>query len=90
MLAMGICPLWWSQLSERSGRRTVYIISFSLFVIFSVCSALAVDIGMLIAFRVLSGGAASSVQAVGAGTIADIWEVKERGRAMGWFYLGPL
>lgn len=45
---------------------------------------------MLIAFRVLSGAAASSVQAVGAGTIADIWEVKQRGRAMGWFYLGPL
>ncbi|KAL8648256.1 MAG: hypothetical protein Q9210_005096 [Variospora velana] len=27
---------------------------------------------------------------VGAGTIADIWEVKERGNAMGIFYLGPL
>ena len=40
--------------------------------------------------RMLSGGAAASVQAVGAGTIADIWEVKERGRAMGIFYLGPL
>ena len=30
------------------------------------------------------------MQAVGAGTIADIWEVKERGKAMGIFYLGPL
>lgn len=28
--------------------------------------------------------------AVGSGTIADIWEVKERGQAMGYFYLGPL
>lgn len=28
--------------------------------------------------------------AVGAGTIADIWEVRERGQAMGVFYLGPL
>lgn len=45
---------------------------------------------MLIVFRVLSGGAAASVQAVGAGTIADIWESRERGRAMGFFYLGPL
>jgi len=45
---------------------------------------------MLIVFRVLSGGAAASVQAVGAGTIADVWETKERGRAMGIFYLGPL
>lgn len=28
--------------------------------------------------------------AVGAGTIADIWVVRERGRAVGFFYLGPL
>jgi len=40
--------------------------------------------------RVISGGAAASVQAVGAGTIADIWEPAERGKAMGIFYLGPL
>lgn len=38
----------------------------------------------------LSGGAAASVQAVGAGTIADCWETKQRGKAMGIFYLGPL
>jgi MFS family permease len=45
---------------------------------------------MLIIMRILSGGAAASVQAVGAGTIADMWEPRERGRAMGIFYLGPL
>ncbi|KAL8960715.1 MAG: hypothetical protein Q9183_005418 [Haloplaca sp. 2 TL-2023] len=45
---------------------------------------------MLIVMRLLSGGAAASVQAVGAGTIADIWEVHERGHAMSIFYLGPL
>lgn len=45
---------------------------------------------MLIVMRMLAGGAAASVQAVGAGTIADIWESRERGRAMGVFYLGPL
>ncbi|KAK0719530.1 major facilitator superfamily transporter [Lasiosphaeris hirsuta] len=45
---------------------------------------------MLIVMRILGGGASASVQAVGAGTIADIWEPSERGRAMGIFYLGPL
>ncbi|KAK5987072.1 MFS transporter OpS2 [Cladobotryum mycophilum] len=48
------------------------------------------NIAMLIVFRVCSGGASASVQAVGAGTIADIWESRERGRAMSLFYLGPL
>ena len=45
---------------------------------------------MLIVMRMLSGGASASVQAVGAGTIADLWDTHERGRAMGIFYLGPL
>lgn len=45
---------------------------------------------MLIVMRMLSGGASASVQAVGAGTIADLWDTHERGRAMTTFYLGPL
>ncbi|KAJ5766820.1 Major facilitator superfamily domain general substrate transporter [Penicillium nucicola] len=36
------------------------------------------------------GGAAVSVQCVGAGTVSDIWDPKVRGRAMGIFQLGPL
>ena len=90
MLSMAIFPLWWSSFSERLGRRTIYITSFSLFVVFAVLAAISTSINMLIVFRVFSGGAAASVQAVGAGTIADIWESRERGRAMGLFYLGPL
>jgi multidrug resistance protein len=79
-----------SSFSETLGRRTIYIVSFTLFVIFSVLSAVSVNISMLIVMRVLGGGASASVQAVGAGTIADIWEPAERGLAMGVFYLGPL
>lgn len=90
MLSMAVFPLWWSSFSERLGRRTIYIASFILFVVFAILSAVSNSIAMLIVVRTLSGGAAASVQAVGAGSIADIWEVKERGRAMGIFYLGPL
>lgn len=90
MLSMSIFPLWWSSFSETLGRRTIYLSSFILFIVFGVLSAVATNISMLIVMRVLSGGASASVQAVGGGTIADIWEVKERGRAMGIFYLGPL
>jgi multidrug resistance protein len=90
MLSMSIFPLWWSSFSETLGRRTIYLISFALFVVWSVISAISRSIGMLIVMRILGGGAAASVQAVGAGTIADIWEPRERGRAMGIFYLGPL
>lgn len=90
MLAMSIFPLWWSSFSETAGRRTIYITSFVLFVLWAILSAVSNNISMLIVMRTLVGGSSASVQAVGAGTIADIWEVKERGRAMGLFYLGPL
>jgi hypothetical protein len=90
MLAMGIFPLWWSSFSETGGRRTIYIISFTLFLLFAVLSAVSTNISMLVVVRTFSGGASASVQAVGAGTIADLWEPKERGRALGLFYLGPL
>lgn len=90
MLSMAIFPLWWSAFSETSGRRTIYLVSFALFALFGVLSAVSNNIAMLIVMRMLTGGAAASVQAVGAGTIADLWEPFERGRAMGIFYLGPL
>ncbi len=51
---------------------------------------MSVNVTMLLVFRTLSGGVAASVQSVGAGTIADVWEPKERGKAMGIFFLGPL
>ena len=88
MLSMSIFPLWWSSLSETFGRRAVYLTSFSTFVIWNALAAESTSIGMLIAMRILGGGSSAAVQAVGAGTIADIWESKERGRAMGIFFLG--
>ena len=90
MLSMSIFPLWWSSFSETLGRRTIYLVSFALFTIWNIVAAESTSITMLIIMRVLGGGSAASVQAVGAGTIADIWEPYERGNAMGVFFLGPL
>ncbi|KAI9739613.1 MAG: hypothetical protein M1834_006331 [Cirrosporium novae-zelandiae] len=90
MLSMSIFPLWWSSFSESLGRRTIYLVSFALYLVFNVLSAIANSIAMLIVMRMLAGGASASVQAVGAGTISDMFYPEERGRAMGIFYLGPL
>ncbi|KAJ9090969.1 hypothetical protein QFC19_009315 [Naganishia cerealis] len=90
LLALGIFPMWWSTFSERFGRRSIYIISFTLFCCFSIGAALSPTVQALIGFRVLCGMASSSVQAVGAGTVGDLYSQHERGRAMGVFYLGPL
>ena len=67
MLSMSIWPLWWSSFSEAAGRRTIYIISFAMFTVFGILSAVSRNVVMLIIMRMLNGGAAASVQAVGAG-----------------------
>ncbi|KAJ5496625.1 Major facilitator superfamily domain general substrate transporter [Penicillium fimorum] len=61
LLAMAFTPIWWSALSEKHGRRTTYLLSFSLFFVFSCISAVSANVAMLIVFRVPSDGAAASV-----------------------------
>lgn len=90
LITLGVIPLWWSSLSERHGRRSIYIVSFIMYLCFTIGCAMAPNVNTLIGFRVLSGGCAASVQSVGAGTIGDLYPVTQRGAAMGVFYLGPL
>ncbi|KAH3674248.1 hypothetical protein WICMUC_003406 [Wickerhamomyces mucosus] len=90
LLSLGVFPLWWSSFSETLGRRSVYVVSFTLLIAFCIGCALAPTINSLIGFRILAGACSASVQSVGAGTIADLFKPEERGRALGLYYLGPL
>lgn len=90
LISLGVFPLWWSSLCDRIGRRTVYVISFLWFFVFSIACAVAPNVGALVVLRLLAGVGASAVQACGAGTIADLYIQEERGQALGVFYLGPL
>jgi MFS family permease len=62
LLSMSIFPLWWSSFSERLGRRTIYLVSFTLFLLWTVLAAVSTNISMLVVMRMLGGGAAASVQ----------------------------
>lgn len=90
MLSLAIFPIWWASLSEVFGRRSIYIVSFALFIVFAALCAISTSITMLSIMRIFCAGAAASMQTVGAGTIADIWVPEERGKAMSFFYVGPL
>ncbi|KGO76907.1 Major facilitator superfamily domain, general substrate transporter [Penicillium italicum] len=89
-LAVAITPLWWSHLAEMYGRRLVYILSFFLLGVFSILAAISPNIGMFIAMRLLGSASSASLQAVSAGTISDMFETHDRGKAMGAFMLGPM
>ncbi|EAW08784.1 MFS transporter [Aspergillus clavatus NRRL 1] len=87
-------PLLWSPLSEIIGRQPVYIISLALYTIFQIPCALSPNIGGLLVCRFLSGVFASSGLSLAGGTIADIWNLEDRGMAIAYFaaapYCGPV
>ena len=60
-----------------------------IFFIFSIACALAQDTAQLAVFRFLSGLGGGAPLAIGAGVLADMWEAKERGKAVAIFSLGP-
>lgn len=76
-------PPLFSPLSEMAGRRIVLQLSFFVFTIFSVASALAPSWPSLIGFRFLAGTFASAPISVVGGLYADLYyDPVERGRAI--------
>lgn len=59
--ATALFPLMWASFGDKFGRRPVYLVSFLISVIGSICCALSVNVGMLIAFRAVSAIGSSSV-----------------------------
>ncbi|KAK9765776.1 Dityrosine transporter 1 [Basidiobolus ranarum] len=90
MLFSGLGPLFWAPVSERHGRRIVYLLSIVLFAIASVLCAISKNIIMFIVMRILQSSGSSAAMVVGAGSISDLFELQERGTAMGLFFVGPL
>ncbi|SAM09422.1 hypothetical protein [Absidia glauca] len=86
----GIAPLGWASLSEKYGKRLVYIASSFLYVIATVGCALSPSVGFFIFARIFQSIGSSASQAVGAGTIADLFTTEKRGNAMGCFFMGIL
>jgi multidrug resistance protein len=94
VFGFAVGPLLWSPLSEIIGRRPVYIISLALYTIFNIPCALSPNIGGLLVCRFLCGVFSSSGLSLAGGTIADIWNIEERGMAIAYFaaapYCGPV
>ncbi|KAF8517403.1 vacuolar DHA amino acid exporter [Hysterangium stoloniferum] len=90
ILAQGIVPLFWSAVSEIRGRKFVYLISISLYVIGCGVAGSANTMNVLTGMRILQGTGGSAVLAIGAATLADIYEPRERGTVVGIYFAAPL
>ncbi|KAJ6520630.1 major facilitator superfamily domain-containing protein [Mycena vulgaris] len=86
----GFMPLLWSAISEVKGRKLVYVVSIAIFTAGSVVVATSKTIALVIAFRCIQATGSSAVMAIGAATLADIFDPVERGTKMGVYYMAPL
>jgi multidrug resistance protein len=87
---LGIGPLLLAPLSETFGRRKIYLFCFSIFALLQIPTALAPNVGCLIAVRSVSGFFGSVGIANGGGTISDMFIPDQRAGVFGWYLLGPL
>lgn len=71
------------RLSDMHGRKKIYILGFSVFVLGSLLCALSWNIWSLVVFRVVQGLGASMMFAIGPAIISDAFLPSERGRALG-------
>ncbi|TVY82140.1 Citrinin biosynthesis cluster MFS transporter mrr1 [Lachnellula suecica] len=89
LFLLGYCfgPLFWAPLSEFYGRRWIFYISFTFYLIFNFLCAFANNFAALLIGRFLTGTFASSALSNTGGVLADIWQPIERGNAMALFSL---
>ncbi len=87
---MGIMPVFWASLCDYYGRRPIYLVSMSIFILGSLLAAISRNIWVFFVMRALQAFGSSSVLSVGGGSLSDIFHSGERGSAFGLFYLGPL
>lgn len=90
LIVSGVMPLLWGPFSDVFGRKKAFLISTSIFTAFSLACAFSWNVHALMAFRIFASVGASSTLTVGAGAIADTHHPSVRGKAMGYFLLGPL
>jgi MFS family permease len=90
LIGFAFGPLFVAPLSELYGRYWVYNAGNVCFIIFACACALAKNMSQLIVFRFLHGIAGVVPLTIGAGTIADMMPVEQRGGAMAIWALGPL
>ncbi|CZR43163.1 uncharacterized protein FPRO_07921 [Fusarium proliferatum ET1] len=95
LFLLGYCagPLIFAPLSELYGRRWIFYITFTLYLIFNFLCAWAPNFGALLVGRFLTGTFVSAPLSNAPGVLADLWTPIERGNAMAGFsamvWVGP-
>ncbi|KAJ5484966.1 drug/proton antiporter YHK8 [Penicillium diatomitis] len=86
---LGIGPLFLSPLSEFYGRRKIYIVSFTLFLIWLIPCAVAQNTATMLVCRFFNGLAGSAFLSVAGGTVGDMFDRHELGLPMMLYTASP-
>jgi hypothetical protein len=89
LLSGAVGPLAFAPLSEVVGRLPVLHASSLLFGVFNLACAHARTPAQMLAFRFFAGFGSSAMAALASGILADCFEERNRGLAMGVFMIGP-
>ncbi|SAM03786.1 hypothetical protein [Absidia glauca] len=89
-LLIGVGPIFLAPLSERYGRRWIYIGSVFLFTLFGFLSGISTSFASFLTFRLLQGAFAGVGAAVGGGSCADLFHDHEQGRAVGLYMFATI
>lgn len=55
VIMLGFGPLLWAPLSETFGRKPIYLISFTIFTLLQIPTALAPNLALLVTLRTIAG-----------------------------------
>lgn len=89
VLGISLGPMFLSPLSEFYGRRPIYLVSWSMYVIWIIPQAVARNIATVLVARFLDGFAGSAFLAVSGGTVGDLFARQELQAPMLMFSLAP-
>ena len=85
LLTSTISVPFWGKLSDLYGRKPIFMLGITIFLIGSALSGLSQNMTMLIAFRGLQGIGAGSLFPVALAVIGDLFTPAERGKYQGLF-----
>ena len=83
LLVMAVLLIPLGRLADQRGRVHYYLAGIGIFTVGSLCSALSMNVGWLIASRALQGAGAALLVATSAAIVTAVFPPQERGRALG-------
>ncbi|KIX96394.1 uncharacterized protein Z520_07660 [Fonsecaea multimorphosa CBS 102226] len=89
MIVSGVAPTLFGCMADQVGRRPVYLLTFTLYVVANIGLALQDSYPALLLLRMLQSAGGSATIGLGYGVVGDITESSERGSYMGILGCGP-